>query len=65
MRQTLDLKGNKVTTRNCVVPDHSVVSFNLSIRTNNRITAAMVEEFLQRKWEVTECKETEGTIYIK
>lgn len=61
----LDLQGNEVAPGKCVVPDHTVKTFNITIRSNTGITPDTIKEWLQRRYEVLECTLTDGTVYIK
>lgn len=48
--------GSPVNERHCVMPDHWEFEFTVRIRTMTPISAARLENVIQDKFEVTECK---------
>jgi len=48
--------GTPVNVHHCVMPDHWELEFTVRVRSMEPISAARLENVIQNKFEVTECK---------
>lgn len=49
---------------NTVTVDHTVQTFTVVIRSMGSVHPDTIKDFLQRRYEVVECKETDATTYV-
>ena len=57
--------GTPVVQGHCVMPDHHLTTFSVSVRTMDGVTANRLREIIQRELEVVEFARTAQVIYCR
>jgi len=60
-----NVDGSAVEDGQCVLVDHSIVTFSVSIRSINNVGPDDIRDQLQKKWEVTDIKETAAEVFVR
>lgn len=61
--RTLD--GEPITDHRCIVPDHRLTTFTVTVRSIGAVPVDQVRHLIQQKFEVTNVEVTGGTIFAK
>ena len=61
-RKYIYANGQPIPQGHCVVPDHSVQTFTVTIRSLRTLSPETIKNLIEKKFEVLDCEETAGTI---
>lgn len=63
--QYVDAQGNPVETRNCIVPDNHITTFVVKVRGMRAVTAQMVKDTLEQRYEVVEIEPLAQVVVVR